>query len=192
MKDKDILWGVLVIIFLWFCFKYICKPCEGLDLSETEENIIRNLDISKQRLINTLSDDYEYSQKHINDLYENTPERELKPYLHSKPEDVSDASSQCNDPNISNSVWEQRQICESSPGCRYVRNIVEWNKCEPWTCNKISEIGWNNEYPDDNNIKKDRINKCVHNPYGLKCDYEYPRSAGGPFSDNINMMCVPI
>jgi len=167
-KDKDILLGVLVIIFLWFCFKCICKPCEGLD-NKTKENIIRNLDTTEQELVNTLSDDYESSQKYLNDLYEDTPEWELKPHLVPKLEDVSDASSQCNDPSILNSAEKQRQICESSPGCRYVRNIIEWNTCEPWTCDKISEIGWNNEFSDDDDIKKDRKNKCVNNPYGLNC-----------------------
>jgi hypothetical protein len=192
MKDKDILSGVLVIIFLWFCFKYICKPCEGLDPSEIGGNIIRNLDISKQRFINTLSDDYEYSQQYIN---EHIPEQTLKPYLDPKPEDVSYASSQCSSPSIWDSVWEQRQLCEQSPGCVYEKNTYEWNTCkpssayEPWTCEKISEIGWNNEVTDDENLKSDRINKCENNTYGLNCGIAYPETAGGPLSDRKNMVC---
>ena len=31
MRDEDILLGVLVIIFIWFCFKYTCK-CEGFGI----------------------------------------------------------------------------------------------------------------------------------------------------------------
>lgn len=191
-KDKDILLGVLVIIFLWFCFKYICKPCEGLDISESE-NIIRDLDITRTKLINILSDNYEYGQKYVNDLYEHTPERKLKPYLEPKPEDVSDASSQCKDPSILDSVWEQRQLCESSPGCVYERNTYEWNTCEPWTCEKISEIGWNNEPTNDTTLKNDRKNKCVNNTYGLDCHIKDGRYAPDfpHFDVKITMECLP-
>ena len=172
-------------------FQIYLRPCRS-DISEHEGNIIRNLDISKQRLLNTLSDDYEYGQKYINDLYENTPEWKLKPYLDPKPEDVSDDSTQCKDPSVLDSVWEQRQRCESTKGCRYERNTIEWNTCEPWTCDKISEIGWNNESTDNKNIQNDRKNKCENNPYGLNCGIAYPRHAASfpHMYDEISMVCM--